>query len=176
MKFLKPLLFTSVLLAACASVIIYSSSCSQATCTDVTCHNGGSCNNGVCKCPTGYEGANCDSLVANRYLGTYAGFTSCNNSAETIDSVTISKDNPRNILSVKVVEKAHPFDTLHGFVTSNETTYELTLNDITYTNYHKTFNITLQSNNVLTLYSYEQDYTNPADTVINSCSFRGTKD
>lgn len=174
MKFLKPVLLTTILFAAAASTVVYTS-CEKSRCTGVTCAHGGSCNDGQCKCPTGYEGPTCETRIIDRYLGYYAGFSSCNNGAEIIDTVFVYQDDPKNNLSVKVIEKVHPTDVLHGYVSSNETTYQMTLNDIVRTNYTKSFHVTLQSDKTLTLYSYEHDDTNPLDTIQNSCSFFGTK-
>ena len=171
MKLWKPILLTSVFLLGIASTVMFTA-CEQDKCNGVT---GGSCNEGVCKCPTGFEGPTCASLTVTRYIGYYAGYSTCNNGAEIIDTVFISADNPRQNTTVKVWESIHPTDTLHGYVTSNETTYQMFLNNITYTNYNKSFHITLQSDNSLVLNSYEANYTNPADTIVNSCAFVGQK-
>ena len=174
MKFWKPILFTSVFLLGVSGTIFYSA-CEQDKCTNITCNNGGSCNAGLCVCPSGYEDPTCNTKVITRFLGTYAGFSSCNNGAEIIDTVFVYADNPKKNTTIKVVQKTHPTDILYGYVTSNESTYQMFLNSITYTNYSKSFHITLQSDNSLVLNSYEADYTNPVDTIRNSCAFVGTK-
>ena len=174
MKFWKPALLTSAFFLAIIGTVFYTS-CEQDKCTGITCYNGGSCNNGVCSCPTGYEGPTCSTMVITRFLGAYAGFSSCNNGAQIIDTVFVYQDYPKKNTSVKVIQKSHPADTLHGYVTSNETTYQMFLSDITYVNYDKSFHVTLQSDNSLVLNAYEADYTNPADTIKNSCVFVGTK-
>ena len=40
-------------------------------CASVTCQNGGTCNNGVCSCPTGYEGALCQTKTVDKLVGNY---------------------------------------------------------------------------------------------------------
>lgn len=174
MKFWKPILLTSVFLLAITSTFVFTA-CEQDKCNGVTCNNGGSCNEGICKCPTGFEDPTCSTLTRTRYIGYYPGYSSCNNGAEIIDTVFIAIDNPKQNTTVKAWESIHPTDTLHGYVSSNETTYQMFLNSITYTNYNKSFHITLQSNNSLVLNSYEANYTNPADTIVNSCAFVGQK-
>jgi hypothetical protein len=51
-------------------------SCSNSGCT-INCQNGGTCYNGLCQCPTGYEGANCQTLSRQKFISSYYGSDSC---------------------------------------------------------------------------------------------------
>ena len=84
---------SSVFIAAivallCFLSVVYVSSCTKAgngaTCEGVVCENGGYCltdtvtTNGNkqltshCVCPSGFEGANCATVSANKYLGSWS--------------------------------------------------------------------------------------------------------
>jgi hypothetical protein len=52
-------------------ILIAISSCSKDSCKDVSCPVTLECSHGACVCPNGYQGTNCDTLSAPKYLGTY---------------------------------------------------------------------------------------------------------
>ena len=180
MKFWKITLLTSLLFAAVVSAVFYTS-CTQDTCNHVTCFNGGSCGNGVCRCPTGYEGPTCQTLSTARYIGGYAGYTSCNNTQQVIDSAFITAGSTINTVNV-VMNSISP-KVLQGYVSNNESTYSIivTNNDSSLagsTFYERLFTITLQSDNSLSIHEYEENIFNTVsgpDTVISHCTFLGTK-
>ncbi len=182
MKFWKITLLTSLVFAAVITATVYSS-CVKDACDNVTCYNGGSCGNGICKCPTGYEGPQCQTLSITRYLGTYGGFTSCNNTQQVIDSAFITADGEaKNTVAVQMNSISPKI--LHGYVNSNQSTYSIivTNNDSSLLGsifYEKIYTITLQSDNKLTIYSYEDNIFPTAsgpDTITNKCTFVGFKD
>jgi hypothetical protein len=74
MKFWKYTLVASVAIMG-ISATMFSASCSKDSCESLQCKNGGTCAAGFCSCPTGYEGAECETKVTARYIGTYAGGT-----------------------------------------------------------------------------------------------------
>ena len=181
MKFWKPVLLTTLLFSAFATVII-ATSCEKNPCNNVSCDNGGSCNNGVCRCPTGYENTQCQTKSVTRYLGTYAGYTTCNNSAQVIDSAYIYADtsNASMLNYVWVVYKSISPKVLHGYVRNNESTYTIVVPNVTATNYLKIYTISLESygnktNNKLSIQTYEKSNVVPNDTVVTTCSFIGFK-
>lgn len=62
MKFLQ-FLFSAILLCLMFS-------CSD-PCDDIACGDNGTCDDGTCICETGYEGTNCETLVIDKYTGTW---------------------------------------------------------------------------------------------------------
>lgn len=178
MKFLKQILLTATLLTAIIGVATFTS-CEKNACDGVKCQNGGACGHGLCNCPSGWEGAQCETKKIERYLGTYAGYTTCNSGTHIIDTVIVTPGN-RGILSVDVYYKSiHP-KVLKGFVSSNESTYsiEITNNDSSKAGasfYQRLFSATVQSDKSLKLHTYEIERTVVFDTIINKCEFLGTK-
>ncbi len=168
----------SLLTAIIGTASIFTS-CEKNACDGVDCKNGGSCGHGLCTCPTGYEGATCETKSTERYLGVYAGYTTCNAGARVIDTVTIVAGN-KGILSVDVYYQSILPKVLHGYVSSNESTYSIlvTNNDsskIGYKHYLRLFDITLQSDKSLKLHMYENGRSDVDDTLFSSCEFLGMK-
>lgn len=174
MKLWKSVLLTSSIFIAVAGVISYTS-CEKDPCTNVTCEHGGSCNGGACKCPTGYDGPTCQTKSTDHFVGTYAGFTSCNNSAQVIDTIVISGNINHQPTSVKIWQKQYPGEVLIGTVSVNETTFSIDIPDRVDSANRKVYHATLQSNNKLTFDSYEYDTTTMAGPIVNKCTFVGFK-
>lgn len=180
MKFWRQILLTFSLFAAIIGTAVLTS-CEKNSCDGIDCRNGGSCGHGVCTCPPGYEDAICGTKSVTRYLGTYGGFTTCDNGAPTIDTVTVMAAN-RGPLTVDVYYQSLKPKVLQGYVSSNESTYSIvvTNNDSSKAgslNYLRVFTITLQADKSLKLHKYEHDYVaEPVlDTFQYSCEFLGTK-
>jgi hypothetical protein len=56
------LIMKKIWFLASLSLLIINYSCSKKDpCEDIVCKNGGTCESGTCKCPTGYEGATCET-------------------------------------------------------------------------------------------------------------------
>lgn len=168
---------TASLLSAIVGVAVLTS-CEKNSCDGVTCLNGGSCGSGVCTCPSGFEGAQCETKSITRYLGVYGGYTTCNNGAPTIDTVKVVPAN-RGPLTVDVYFQSIEPKVLQGYVSSNESTYSIvvTNNDSSKAGsleYLRVFTITLQADRSLKLHKYERNYTNEIDTFSYSCEFLGT--
>ncbi len=180
MKIWKLTLLTGLLFAALMSTIFYSS-CVQDACNNVTCLHGGSCGNGVCRCPTGYEGPTCATLSVNRFIGGYAGYTSCNNPQQVIDSAFITAGDVINTVNVRMNSISPKI--LKGYINNNASTYaiEVTNSDSSLlgsTFYQRIFTITLQSDKSLSIHEYETNIFNTPsgpDTIINNCTFLGFK-
>lgn len=178
MKFWKPFLLTTALFGAIVSTAVLTS-CEPNSCDGIICYNAGSCGSGVCNCPTGWEGAQCQTAKRDRYIGIYGGFMQCDNTAQTIDTVTIAPAN-RGLLTVDVYVQSLLPKVLHGFVESNESTYRiLVVNNDSSKNgtkeYLRTFEITLQSDKTLVLHKYEYEIDNNIDTFQHACHFIGPK-
>ncbi len=176
MKFLKLTFLTTIVLAIAISVIY--TSCERNVCDNVTCYNGGSCSGGTCLCPLGYEGPQCLTLSITRYLGVYLGYNTCNNNAEVYDTATIVADNAA-INTVAITLSSLKSKILHGYVSSNQSTYSIiiTNNDslsTATTIYDRTFTATVQDDQTLSLVSYI-NIEDSTDSINSKCTFLGTK-
>lgn len=78
MKTIKSVILSAFAFCAVAISTLTISSCEQDSCTTLNCINGGQCTEGVCQCPDGYEGAECETAVADKYVGVYEGTVRCN--------------------------------------------------------------------------------------------------
>lgn len=179
MKYWKQILLTVSLFSAVVGGSVLTSSCEKNSCDGVTCLNGGSCGHGLCTCPTGYEDAQCGTKMINRFLGVYAGYTTCDHGAPVIDTVTIVPAN-RGITSVDVYYKGVYPKVLQGFVENNESAYTIRIvnNDSTKgtdLQYLRTFTVTLQSDKTLKVNTFEYERTAVLDTFQHSCEFVGVK-
>ncbi|RYE25588.1 MAG: hypothetical protein EOP51_03575 [Sphingobacteriales bacterium] len=88
MKFWKHTLITAAAFIGISSSVLYTS-CVKDSCERLHCKNGAVCNDEVCQCKTGYEGTECELMIANRYVGNYDGSTKCNEMAPNIDSAIV---------------------------------------------------------------------------------------
>ena len=148
--------------------------CERDACTNVTCFNGGSCSVGSCHCPTGWEGTQCGYKSVDRFIGGYAGFTTCNGLAQTIDTVWIVGD-INHINFVYITQKSQPDVTLHGYVDASSATYSIIVPSDSATNHLLIHTITIQSNKTLSVHTFLNDKTNPANPVVSECSFLSDK-
>jgi len=67
MKKIKNILVASILTMSAFTATIMTS-CNPDACKDVICSNGGTCTDGSCSCPSGYEGASCETLSSAKFL------------------------------------------------------------------------------------------------------------
>lgn len=170
MKFWKPVLFATILFSAVATLITYTS-CEKNACNNVDCLNGGSCAMGTCHCPTGFEGYRCQSKTTDRYIGMYAGYTTCgNNLAPVYDTVIISTDGlAYNQVSVKMASIKPKI--LYGYISNNASTYSIVVtNNDSFANYARIYSITLQDNKNLNVHAYNLNY-QTFDSSVNNCTF-----
>jgi hypothetical protein len=89
------LISTLVTLSAFISVTYFS--CNRDKCKTIVCAHGGVCNVGVCICPSGYEGANCETVSRTKFLGNWTVFekgsaTPARQYALTIQPSTLTSD------------------------------------------------------------------------------------
>ena len=64
---LRSILLTASIVTAGFGAILYSS-CAEDKCKAIVCANGSVCNEGGCICPSGYEGAQCETVNRDRFL------------------------------------------------------------------------------------------------------------
>ena len=67
---LRSIFLTASLITAAFSAVTYTS-CSEEKCKPVVCANGSTCVDGSCICPSGYEGARCETVNRDRYMGIW---------------------------------------------------------------------------------------------------------
>ncbi len=173
MKFWKVSLLTTLVFSAFVFVL-FITACEKNVCDNVTCFNGGSCNVGTCHCPVGYEDPQCQTKSTARFLGVYAGLSTCDNGAYLIDTAWITEDQNK-INYVYLTMKSILPRVLHGYVSSSESTYSIIVPDDSSVNYIKVYTATLQGDKTLTVNTFLHDKTTPGDTIISKCSFIGTK-
>jgi hypothetical protein len=79
------------------SALVLLNACNQDTCKTLICKNNGVCRDGRCKCASGFEGANCETKMYEKFIGTYDGKYRCNGTTEeTITTIVTPGDKPDN--------------------------------------------------------------------------------
>ncbi len=92
MKFWKHSLVAAAAFFCISSVVLYSS-CTVDSCQTLLCRNGGTCADGFCRCPSGYEGTQCETLSSEKFKGMYYGITQCDGKPVILDSAVIDGAN-----------------------------------------------------------------------------------
>jgi len=93
------------------SLAFFFMDCSSDPCDDIFCNNGacidGTCENNICNCEAGFEGEFCDSVVRDRYIGSWSGPNTCDLDLEEAmlpDSIFIViSENADNIAAVDLL-------------------------------------------------------------------------
>lgn len=67
MKSLRTLALSALLSVGAFSAVLYTA-CNKDECKDVVCLNGGTCVSGTCSCKTGFEGSDCSTVVATKFV------------------------------------------------------------------------------------------------------------
>jgi hypothetical protein len=67
MKSFRLVALSALLTVGTFGTVVYTS-CTKDACKGVTCLNGGTCSGGTCTCPTGYEGANCETTSRTKII------------------------------------------------------------------------------------------------------------
>ncbi|MBS1589401.1 MAG: hypothetical protein JST52_07275 [Bacteroidetes bacterium] len=117
MKFWKHTLITAFAFLGVCSTVLYTS-CEKDSCSDLKCRNGGACADGFCRCQTGYEGTQCETLSATKFVGRFVGHFTCPGSAPAIDTVDIWMKQPPS--TVFFVDRGNMADTLSGTVSGTD--------------------------------------------------------
>lgn len=84
------------------SSAIFLSSCTQDPCNDLNCQNGASCSDGHCVCAPGYEGAECDLLTADKFVGKYEGSLRCDQFPIDVKQIEIVLTEYPNVITLKM--------------------------------------------------------------------------
>jgi hypothetical protein len=77
---MKKFHFVLVVIITIVSAVVYSCK-KKDPCEGVTCPANKVCSSGTCTCPFGYEGANCDTVSAEKFIGSYRVTENCQNPA-----------------------------------------------------------------------------------------------
>lgn len=145
---LKQIGLASLLTFGLFSAVVYTS-CTKDPCNNVQCANGGSCSSGNCVCPTGFDGADCESLA---FLGKWNGTDVCGSGTYTVN---VSIDPSSTSETTLLVSNPAGFGTnvvISGVLNSDATSVTFTNQDV---GAGRTLNgtMTLSSNNNFT-FSY----------------------
>jgi hypothetical protein len=165
MMFWKRSLITAMAFFGIAATTLVVS-CEQDSCVDLKCVNGGSCADGFCRCPTGYEGAECEIKSSDRFVGKFFGYKTCTGYPSFPDTVEIfMHEEP---VTVKYVLYSRKQDTLTAIVKGTHLEFE-TLEGGNYRR-HVTGDFL---NNKLRIYDDEIFDTNTGNRQV--CEFTGLK-
>ncbi len=88
MKLWKHIIISATAFLGISTTMLYTS-CKDDACLKLKCRNGGTCSDNFCKCPSGYEGTQCEKRAADRYIGIYRGISKVNNEPPFLDSAKI---------------------------------------------------------------------------------------
>ncbi|WP_276134456.1 hypothetical protein [Polluticoccus soli] len=98
MKLWKHTLVTALAFFGICTIVVQSA-CDRDSCLTLKCKNEAPCVNGFCQCPTGYEGAECQSPATDRFLGSYFGNTTCSSTMLPVaDSAAINIEKNPNVI------------------------------------------------------------------------------
>jgi hypothetical protein len=167
MKFWKQTLLTTLVFFSVAAMVFYTS-CVKDPCNNLVCKNGGACVSGLCQCPAGYEDAQCGTLSILRYLGTYGGYTTCNNNSTVTDTVNVYPTT--DSLRVVVIQRSNITDTLLGTVSTTSSNSMIVIPADSSSNIVKNITITLKGNQ-LTVFTQQIINGNTS----SNCTFVGSR-
>ena len=145
--------------------------CVADACLDLKCRNGGSCAENYCRCPSGFEGAECEFRTADRFLGTFVGMTTCDSFAKIQDTVTVFLvTSPSDVGIVRYADSlGNGRDTLYGIVAGRR----INIPDIESGNYRRYSHAIITDKNFT---FYEENVPNVNTPLAKQvCSFVGNK-
>lgn len=116
MKFWKHSLLSAGMFLAVATTVTYTS-CVHDSCKALMCRNGGTCADEFCRCPTGYEGTQCEIISRNKFLGTYKGQTKVNGKPVTGDAAEVEPDHKEvSVTGLKVTILSRTPEVISGVI------------------------------------------------------------
>lgn len=143
-------------------------SCNEDPCKDVVCLNSGTCDNGNCLCIAGYEGADCATLIATKFIGVFNGNETCSTGSD-IYTLTVSTNS-----DVTKVNIANIYDFNYSGVASI-TGSTITLPTTTAASGAVYSGSGSVNGNTLTFTYTIANPTATPPTAANTCTFIGTK-
>ncbi len=164
-------------LLALAAVIgtsstLFMASCEKDSCTTLKCKNGGTCADNFCRCPTGYEGAECEIKTAQKFIGKWPGLVRCNAAGAKdslgptfSDTLTIFMAQEPNRLGLTRY-RAYG-DTTYGTASGGEIVFAPQFTD----SFRRQQSLVLNDKNIDFLIITTRDTTNPATQ--SNCRFVG---
>lgn len=165
MKLWKHTLISAIAFLGVSTTVLYTS-CEQDSCLDLKCRNGGACAEGFCRCPTGYEGTECEIKSADKFIGLFIGNKTCVNTPPFADTAEVFMYQEPN--QVKFVLHSNIADTLTGTVVGDH----LTVAEISSGNYKRNVSADVL-NNKLTIYDEQIINVNTGQKTV--CNFIGFK-
>ncbi|MBS1629979.1 MAG: hypothetical protein JST27_07955 [Bacteroidetes bacterium] len=88
----------SLTLSLTAFGLVLFGSCEVDPCTQLSCKNGSACTEGYCRCPTGYEGAECEIKTSQKFIGTFIGYNHCDDYPAMNDTLVVYQVAEPNVL------------------------------------------------------------------------------
>ena len=167
MKFWKHTLLAACCFFTVASIVLVSS-CEKDACTELKCKNGSACTDGFCRCPTGYEGAECDFKTINRFIGTYYGYNHCDQVSALLDTLEVYKVAEPNVVGF-YLHTNNPGDRFEGTVNN----FSVTVPDFQAGEFIRKVQLDLDANNISLFVERDFDASNPGAKSI--CVFSGTR-
>ncbi len=131
------------------SFTLFLASCEKDSCTSLKCQNGGTCADNFCRCPTGFEGAECEIKTAQKFIGKWPGLVRCN-AANKKDSLSPNYADTLTIFLAKepnrlgLVRFRAPLDTVYGTAMGSEILFEVQTNDA----YRRQYALALNDQNI----------------------------
>jgi hypothetical protein len=170
MTFLKSMLLTALAFISISATVLISS-CEKDSCSNLTCQNGGACSSGFCHCTSGYEGAECEILTAQRFYGLYIGSKKCDSASGLLDTISVFSGNNGDKTQVTLVNSFNANEAIRGNVSVSGGQYLILVPDQTVNgNTVNKFTVSLNNN---TLNFFTNTVTN--GTSKSTCTFIGKK-
>lgn len=114
---LKTLLIAALSTFSAFVSVVYVS-CNRDKCKTIVCAHGGVCNSGGCICPSGYQGANCETVSRNKFLGNWTVFEKGTRTEAA--QYPISIQTGKNITDIVIKNFYNYFTTdIKGYVTGD---------------------------------------------------------
>jgi hypothetical protein len=169
MKFWKHILITTLVFVSICSSVLFTACKATDSCDDLKCINGGTCSNNFCKCPSTFDGPQCENKIGDRFVGNYIGSMTAEGYPTIADTIYIRYKNDPDKLWVSysysygnTTKRDTVIGTINGGVSINIPAYNNG-------NYRKTYALNLNSEiNRLSFAIVETaDVTNASSTVIH---------